>query len=93
MGVANYLIPFLNELEIYSHIVPALNQVEFSPYLYLEDLLRHCQQKHIQLQAYTPLVRGQRMNDPKLQAMAQKYDKTPAQIILRWSVQRSFGHP
>lgn len=87
IGVANYLIPFLDELGIDAQFVPAVNQVEFSPYLYLSDLLEHCQQKKIQFQAYTPLVRGQRMNDPKLLAIANKYAKTPAQIILRWALQ------
>ena len=88
IGVANYLIPFLDELATYGNIVPALNQVEFSPYLYLKDLLNYCEAKQIQLQAYTPLVRGERMTDPKLVKMAQKYQKTPAQIILRWILQR-----
>jgi methylglyoxal/glyoxal reductase len=87
IGVANYLIPFLDELATYGNIIPAVNQVEFSPYLYLEDLLKFCQTKQIQLQAYTPLVRGQRMNDPKLLLLAQKYAKTSAQIILRWALQ------
>lgn len=86
IGVANYLIPFLTELDTYANIIPAVNQVEFSPYLYLKDLAETCKQKKIQLQAYTPLVRGMRMQDPKLQSIAQKYDKTPAQIILRWAL-------
>jgi methylglyoxal/glyoxal reductase len=87
IGVANYLIPFLNELATYSEITPAVDQVEFSPYLFLEDLLYECRRKHIQLQAYTPLVRGQRFTDPKLIALASQYEKTPAQIILRWILQ------
>lgn len=87
IGVANYLVPFLTELESYASIIPAVNQVEFSPYLYLKDLAEVCKQKQIQLQAYTPLVRGMRMQDPKLQSIAQKYEKTPAQIILRWALQ------
>ncbi len=87
IGVANYLVPFLNELEANAHIVPAVNQVEFSPYLYLKDLKTHCNEKKIQLQAYTPLVRGQKLNDPKLMAIAKKYGKTSAQIILRWALQ------
>jgi methylglyoxal/glyoxal reductase len=87
IGVANYLIPFLNELESYSGITPAVDQVEFSPYLFLEDLLNECKGKNIQLQAYTPLVRGQRFADPKLVALANQYGKTPAQIILRWALQ------
>jgi diketogulonate reductase-like aldo/keto reductase len=87
IGVANYLVPFLTELDTYSTITPALNQVEFSPYLFLEDLLLECRRRTIQLQAYTPLVRGQRFSDPKLLRMAEKYGKTPAQIILRWALQ------
>lgn len=87
IGVANYLIPFLEELATYSTITPAVNQVEFSPYLFLEDLLNECKRRKIQLQAYSPLVRGQRFSDPKLVRMAEKYEKTPAQIILRWALQ------
>lgn len=87
IGVANYLIPFLKELETYGSITPVVDQVEFSPYLFLEDLLKECKRKHIQLQAYTPLIRGQRFSDPKLIRMAEKYGRTPAQIILRWALQ------
>lgn len=87
IGVANFLVPFLTELDTYSTITPALNQVEFSPYLFLEDLLLECRRRTIQLQAYTPLVRGQRFSDSKLLRMAEKYGKTPAQIILRWALQ------
>jgi methylglyoxal/glyoxal reductase len=87
IGVANYLAPFLIELESYGTIKPTLDQVEFSPYLFLEDLLNECKRRNIQLQAYSPLVRGQRFSDPKLISMAEKYGKTPAQIILRWALQ------
>lgn len=87
IGVANYLVPFLKELETYATVVPAVNQVEFSPYLYLKDVKNYCEKRQIQLQAYTPLVRGQKMTDSKLVALAQKYGKTPAQIILRWALQ------
>ncbi|MDX2067567.1 MAG: aldo/keto reductase [Haliscomenobacter sp.] len=87
IGVANYLEPFLDELLPSAAVVPTVNQVEFSPYLFLEGLLQRCQHEKIVLQAYTPLVRGERFNDPKLLSMAKKYDKTPAQIILRWALQ------
>ena len=87
IGVANYLLPFLKELETYANIVPAVNQVEFSPYLFLEDLLLYCRQHNIQLQSYTPLVRGKKMSDPKLLQLAAKYNKTSAQIILRWNIE------
>ena len=87
IGVANYMIPFLGELLPLAAIQPVVNQVEFSPYLFLQDLLARCQKEKIILQAYTPLVRGERFNDPKLQGLAKKYGKTPAQIILRWALQ------
>ncbi|WP_421799349.1 aldo/keto reductase [Haliscomenobacter sp.] len=87
IGVANYLEPFLDELLPSAAIVPTVNQVEFSPYLFLANLLQRCRGERIVLQAYTPLVRGERFNDPKLLSLAQKYDKTPAQIILRWALQ------
>lgn len=87
IGVANYLEPFLDELLPSATVVPTVNQVEFSPYLFLQNLLLRCQQEKIVLQAYTPLVRGERFNDPKLLSLAKKYHKTPAQIILRWALQ------
>lgn len=87
IGVANYLIPFLEELETYASVVPALNQVEFSPFLYLKDLADKCSKKGTVLQAYTPLVRGKRFGHPGLKAMAEKYSKTEAQILLRWAIQ------
>lgn len=87
IGVANFLMPFLKQMEGYATVTPAVNQIEFSPYLFMKDELAYCEAKRIQLQAYTPLVRGKRMNDPKLLQMAAKYKKTPAQVILRWLLQ------
>ncbi len=87
IGVANYLVPFLDELLPQAAVVPMLNQVEFSPWLYLKDLLDYCRERHIVLQAYTPLVRGKRFQDPRLLALSAAYGKTPAQIILRWLLQ------
>ena len=87
VGVANYLLPFLTELANYATIVPAVNQIEFSPYLYLAPELTYCQQHQIQLQAYSPLVRGERFADPQLLALASQYGKTPAQLLLRWALQ------
>jgi len=81
------LIPFLDELKSYSDITPAVNQVEFSPYLFLKDLLEYCRKDKIQLQAYSPLLRGKKFGDPRLLQLAKKYNKTAAQIILRWDIQ------
>lgn len=91
IGVANYLEPFLEELLPKAAIVPMVNQVEFSPWLYLEDLLKYCRNREIVLQAYSPLVRGERLKEAALVSIAKKYGKTPAQIILRWAVQHGIS--
>lgn len=87
IGVANYTIPFLEEMQQYAQLKPALTQVEFTPYLFSSDLLRYCLDSGIQLQSYSPLVRGRRHNDPRLLAIAKKYNRTPAQILLRWAIE------
>lgn len=87
IGVANYLVPFLKEMETYANMAPMVNQIEFSPWLNLQQELKYCQSKNIQLQSYTPLVRGQKFNDPVVQSLSLKHKKTPAQIILRWNLQ------
>jgi len=91
IGTGNYLLPFLKELESYANIIPAVNQIEFSPYLFLKNELDYCNKNNIQLQAYTPLLRGKRFGDPKLVSVAKKYGKTPAQIILRWAIQQGIS--
>jgi methylglyoxal/glyoxal reductase len=87
IGVSNYSIEELKETIDSSDIVPAINQVEFHPYLYQKELLRFCKSNVIQLEAYSPLTRGKRLNDPKIVQIAKAYDKTPAQILVRWSLQ------
>lgn len=87
IGVSNYMINHLNEILYDSDVVPAVNQVEFHPFLYQQDLLRFCENKRIQLEAYSPLTRAKRLKHPIITKLAQKYDKTPAQVLIRWSLQ------
>ncbi len=61
--------------------------MEFHPFLYQKDLYQFCKSNRIQLEAYSPLTRGKRLNHEDLVGIAQKYDKTPAQILIRWSLQ------
>jgi diketogulonate reductase-like aldo/keto reductase len=89
IGVSNYSIRELNELLDKSDIVPAVNQVEFHPFLYQEELLRFCKNNNIQLEAYSPLTRGKRLNHPNILELAKKYNKTPAQVLIRWSLQHN----
>jgi diketogulonate reductase-like aldo/keto reductase len=77
----------MDELETSGNIMPAVNQVEFSPWLYIEDLLQYCRSRNINLQAYTPLARGKKFNDPRLTFIAEKHGKSPAQVIIRWNLQ------
>lgn len=86
IGVCNYLSPFLKEMEEYAGVTPAVDQCECSPYLFQRDLFDDCRARGILLQAWSPLVRGKRFDDPKLLAFAQKYGKTPAQMLIRWGL-------
>lgn len=88
IGVANYLLPFLQELKSHEVVAPTVNQVEFSPYLFDKEFVKYCKLHQIQLQAYTPLVRGKKFKDPRLIQLSEKYQKSPAQVILRWNVQQ-----
>ncbi len=87
IGVSNFMIRHLEELLEGSSVIPAVNQVEFHPYLFQEDLLQFCRERNIQLETYCPLTRGQRLDDPKLRSLADRYSKTPAQILIRWALQ------
>ena len=92
IGVSNFTIRHLNELLAETKTVPAVNQVEFHPYLYQRDLLDFCAGRGIALEAYSPLTKGERLKDPKLVAVATKYSKSgagksTAQILIRWALQ------
>ncbi len=87
IGVSNYTIRHLEELLSASPIPPSVNQVEFHPFLYQADLLAFCQGHRIQLEAYSPLTRGHRLDHPVIKAVAADYRRTPAQILIRWGLQ------
>jgi len=87
IGVANYNLPLLEELKQYAHLIPAVNQIEFTPWLFQRDILNYCKAGHIQLQAYSPITRGMKFNDPRLLALCNKYQKTAAQLVLRWHLE------
>jgi len=87
IGVSNFSIRHLQELMDNSEVVPAVNQVEFHPYLYQEELLEFCKRNDIQLEAYSPLGHGGLVNDAKLKALAKKYQRTTAQLMIRWGLQ------
>lgn len=87
IGVSNYTIRHLVQLLGQSSTVPAVNQVEFHPFLYQADLLRWCHERGIRIEAYSPLARAQRMKDPVVKEIARAHGKTPAQVLIRWGLQ------
>lgn len=87
IGVSNYTINHLREVDRQALITPAVNQVEFSPFLYQKELHQYCRNNRIQLEAYSPLTRGRKFENPTLKEVAEKYSKTPAQILIRWVLQ------
>jgi len=90
IGVSNFSIDDLRDILQDSDVVPAVNQVEFHPFLYQKDLLSFCEKNSIQIEAYSPLTRGMRLNHPAIVDIAKRYDnKTPAQILIRWSLQHN----
>jgi methylglyoxal/glyoxal reductase len=87
IGVSNYTVRHLEELRAHSEVVPAVNQVEFHPFVYNPELLQYCEQLGIRLEAWSPLTRGRRMDDPTVRAVAAAHRKTPAQVLLRWGIE------
>jgi diketogulonate reductase-like aldo/keto reductase len=90
IGVSNYTINHLNEMNSYANEKPAINQVELHVFLQQPKLLKYCQEHHIQTEAYSPLAHGHSMDDTIIISIAEKYGKTYAQVMLRWLTQK--GH-
>lgn len=69
---------------------PSVNQIELHPYLQQPAITRWCQEHGVVVEAYCPLTRGERMQNPVLQDIAKSTNKTAAQVLVRWSLQRGF---
>ena len=91
IGVSNFEIRHLEELRKVSGIVPAVNQIECHPLCYPRELIEYCQANGIQVQAYAPLARGAYLDNDILCVLGTKYAHTPAQIGLRWAVQKGIS--
>ena len=91
IGVSNFEIRHLEELRRVSGIVPAVNQIECHPLCYPKELSDYCQANGIQVQAYAPLARGAYLDHDVLCVMGTKYAHTPAQVGLRWAVQKGIS--
>ncbi|KAK9459604.1 NADP-dependent oxidoreductase domain-containing protein [Lipomyces oligophaga] len=88
IGVSNYGIKHLKELESYATIKPAVNQLEIHPFLTRKELVEYCQANDIVVEAFCPITRGLKFKDHRVQNLVKKYGRTPAQVMLRWSLER-----
>lgn len=88
IGVSNFHPHHIDRIINDTKVVPAVNQVELHPWLNQKSLVEYCQAKKIQVEAYSPLMRGKITEVDLLSEIAKRYDKTPAQVVLRWNLQR-----
>lgn len=87
IGVSNYSEDQIQSLFEITKVMPVVNQIEWSPWGWSQQMLNFCHDNSIVVQGYSPLTRGERLGDDVLTSISQQYDKTPAQIILRWAQQ------
>lgn len=87
IGVSNFQIHHLQDVIKEAEIKPMINQVEYHPRLTQKELQMFCKEQGIQMEAWSPLMQGQLLDNHILEEIANKYDKSIAQIILRWDLQ------
>jgi diketogulonate reductase-like aldo/keto reductase len=88
IGVSNFSLSELDELLSVAETRPVVNQVQFSPFEYRRKLLEGCEERGVAVEAYSPLGTGRHLSDGRVQQIAQRVGRTPAQVLLRWCVQR-----
>jgi methylglyoxal/glyoxal reductase len=88
IGVSNFHQHHLEDLFTVAEVIPAVNQIECHPHLTQQPLLDYCTEKGIAFEAWSPLGGGQLLSEPAIKAVADKYGKTVAQLIIRWHIQR-----
>lgn len=87
IGVSNYTVRHLEAMKKYASEMPAINQVELHVFLQQPELVGYCRENGIVLEAYSPLAHGKDMSNYVVQQIADKHDKTYAQIMLRWCIE------
>lgn len=88
IGVSNYTSEQIDALIEETGETPVVNQIEWSPFGFSEEMLAYARDKGIVLQAYSPLTRETRLDDPRLADIAARHGKSPAQVLIRWDMQR-----
>jgi diketogulonate reductase-like aldo/keto reductase len=88
IGVSNFDVDELGQVSSAGSVVPAVNQVQFSPFEHRQALLDACEQRGVVLEAYSPLGTGRHLTHPTVKRISDAVVRTPAQVLLRWCVQR-----
>ncbi len=88
IGVSNYTTEQMDELIRATGETPVVNQIEWSPFGWSREMLDYCERHGIAIQAWSPLTRARRLDNERLRSVAATHDRTPAQVLLRWSIQR-----
>jgi len=88
IGVSNFSVAELDELLGVARTAPVVNQIQFNPFKLRRELLEACERHGIALEAYSPLGTGGHLRDETVNDLAQRLGRTPAQVLLRWCVQR-----
>lgn len=87
IGVSNFMEEHLTDIVEKGEILPAVNQIEYHPYLVQADAISYCDVHNIAITAWSPLMQGNFKEEPLFAEIAQSYGKSPAQVILRWCLQ------
>ena len=88
IGVSNFDVGELDAVLAEADSPPTVNQIQFSPFKYRRALLEACEERDIVLEAYSPLTRGANLDDERLGEIAGRVGRTPAQVLLRWALER-----
>ena len=88
IGVSNFQPHHLRRLQDETEITPAVNQIEVHPYLVQEEVRAYDADRGIATEAYSPIAQGLVLDDPTIVGIAERLDRTPAQVTLRWHIQR-----
>jgi diketogulonate reductase-like aldo/keto reductase len=89
IGVSNFSARELDELLAISDSDPVVNQVQFSPFEFRRGLWEAAEERQIALEAYSPLGTGRHLGDPRVGAIAERHGRTPAQVLIRWALERN----
>jgi diketogulonate reductase-like aldo/keto reductase len=88
IGVSNFSVADLDAVLAEAEVPPVVNQVQFSPFEFRRGLLDGCDRRGVALEAYSPLGTGRHLRDRKVARVAERLGRTPAQVLIRWALQR-----